>query len=134
MFTGPSSKKSKSLSPLPLLLRTPTLRRFFLSLFFFSFQTVANNLQQINEYLDIIDDLYSRQPELTVLLLKVCRNSNVKTEAAALNLAYERNEPQAVEIFRNMVGNCLSGVQKTLDTYNIKHDVFDFESELGWEV
>eukprot|EP01096_Ripella_sp_DP13-Kostka_P002077 TRINITY_DN12756_c0_g4_i1.p1 TRINITY_DN12756_c0_g4~~TRINITY_DN12756_c0_g4_i1.p1 ORF type:complete len:752 (+),score=434.69 TRINITY_DN12756_c0_g4_i1:52-2256(+) len=91
------------------------------------------NAEKINEYLDIIDDLYTRQPELTVLLLKVCRNSNVKTEAAALNLAYERNEPQAVEIFRNMVSNCLSGVQKTLDTYNIKHDVFDFESELGWE-
>ena len=32
-----------------------------------------------------------------------------------------------------MVINCLSGVQQTLDTYNVKHDIFDFESELGWE-
>ena len=32
-----------------------------------------------------------------------------------------------------MVINCLSGVQQTLDTYNVHHDQFDFESELGWE-
>jgi arginyl-tRNA synthetase len=32
-----------------------------------------------------------------------------------------------------MVINCLSGVQQTLDTYNVRHDTFDFESELGWE-
>ena len=32
-----------------------------------------------------------------------------------------------------MVINCLSGVQQTLDTYNVRHDQFDFESELGWE-
>lgn len=89
--------------------------------------------EKIEEYLEIIDDLNARQPELTVLLLEECRFCQVKPEAAALNLAYERNEPEAVEIFRNMVVNCLSGVQKTLDTYNIHHDVFDFESELGWE-
>ena len=28
----------------------------------------------------------------------------------------------------------LSGIQQTLDLYGIKHDTFDFESELGWEV
>ena len=32
-----------------------------------------------------------------------------------------------------MVINCLSGVQQTFDIYNVKHDQFDFESELGWE-
>ena len=55
-----------------------------------------------------------------------------------------------------MVTDCLSGVQETLNTcvfgvgcnlcepgltccappvfrYNVRHDVFDFESELGWE-
>ena len=55
-----------------------------------------------------------------------------------------------------MVTDCLSGVQETLNTcvsrveayfardlvlkclcpfnsYNVSHDVFDFESELGWE-
>jgi len=32
-----------------------------------------------------------------------------------------------------MVNSCLTGVQRTLDTYNIKHDYFDYESELSWE-
>ena len=38
-----------------------------------------------------------------------------------------------MENFRAMVTSCLSGAQITLDTYNVKHDKFDFESELGWE-
>lgn len=33
-----------------------------------------------------------------------------------------------------MVISTLTGMQETLDTYKIKHDSFDFESELGWEV
>jgi hypothetical protein len=39
-----------------------------------------------------------------------------------------------MQIFRKMVNDCLSGVQETLDTYNVRHDRWDFESELGWEV
>lgn len=33
-----------------------------------------------------------------------------------------------------MVISTLTGMQETLDTYKIRHDSFDFESELGWEV
>lgn len=44
-----------------------------------------------------------------------------------------RQEPEAIRIFRKMVTDCLSGVQETLNTYNVRHDCFDFESELGWE-
>ena len=32
-----------------------------------------------------------------------------------------------------MVIDCLTGVQETLSNYGVKHDRFDFESELGWE-
>ena len=32
-----------------------------------------------------------------------------------------------------MVNDCLSAMQETLDTYNIRHDRWDYESELGWE-
>ena len=56
---------------------------------------------------------------------------DIKTEAGQLNLRYERQEPEAILIFRKMVTDCLSGVQETLNTYNVKHDMFDFESELG---
>eukprot|EP00002_Diphylleia_rotans_P023990 TRINITY_DN4728_c0_g1_i1.p1 TRINITY_DN4728_c0_g1~~TRINITY_DN4728_c0_g1_i1.p1 ORF type:complete len:700 (+),score=174.72 TRINITY_DN4728_c0_g1_i1:64-2163(+) len=86
------------------------------------------------EYVDIFQDLRSRQPKLFDTLLDLCLSTpNIQQEAAELNLRYERNDPAAVKIFRKMVTDCLAGVQETLDTYSIKHQRFDFESELGWE-
>jgi arginyl-tRNA synthetase len=58
---------------------------------------------------------------------------NIKQSAGELNLRYEENDSNAVRIFRKMVTDCLSGIQQTLDTYNVRHDRWDFESELGWE-
>jgi len=92
------------------------------------------HLASRQDYLSTLDSLYDRQPELGLALLEAFRNvSSIKIAAGQLNLRYERNEPEAVNIFRGMVLNCLSGVQQTLDTYNVRHDQFDFESELGWE-
>jgi arginyl-tRNA synthetase len=90
---------------------------------------------QLEEYVSIFEDLKERQPALFNALLEECSLSfgSIKKEGAELNLAYERNEPWAVEILRKMVVADLSGMQETLDTYNIRHDAFDFESELGWE-
>jgi len=94
----------------------------------------AKHCASRRDYLATFDSLYERQPELCVILLKECLAfPSIKKSAGELNLRYERNEPEAVKIFRAMVINCLSGVQQTLDTYNVRHDVFDFESELGWE-
>jgi arginyl-tRNA synthetase len=85
------------------------------------------------DYLKTFDSLYERQPDLCVVLLREFLTlPSIKKASAELNLQYERNEASAVKIFRAMV-NCLSGVQQTLDTYNVRHDSFDFESELGWE-
>ena len=86
------------------------------------------------DYLGTFDSLYERQPDLCIVLLKeFISTTSIKKASAELNLQYERNENEAVKIFREMVINCLSGVQQTLDTYNVRHDQFDFESELGWE-
>ena len=94
----------------------------------------AKQFASRKDYLETLDSLYERQPELGVILLRECLSvASIKKASAELNLRYERNEPDAVQIFRTMVVNCLSGVQQTLDTYNVRHDVFDFESELGWE-
>ena len=86
------------------------------------------------EYIDIFSDLYDRHKELLDTMLEACKGiDNIKEEAGKLNLAYERQEPWAIEIFRKMVIDCLTGVQQTLSTYGVQHDAFDFESELGWE-
>jgi len=92
------------------------------------------SLDKRQDYLKTFDSLFKRQPDLcTVLLKEFLTLPSIKKASAELNLQYERNEASAVKIFRGMVVNCLSGVQQTLDTYNVRHDAFDFESELGWE-
>jgi len=86
------------------------------------------------DMLTTIVDLYSRQPRLCEALLTECHSiPSILETSAKMNLAYERREPEAVKTFRAMVTSCLSGAQITLNTYNVKHDQFDFESELGWE-
>eukprot|EP01095_Lingulamoeba_sp_RSL-Kostka_P008073 TRINITY_DN2643_c0_g1_i1.p1 TRINITY_DN2643_c0_g1~~TRINITY_DN2643_c0_g1_i1.p1 ORF type:complete len:719 (-),score=263.43 TRINITY_DN2643_c0_g1_i1:205-2361(-) len=77
--------------------------------------------------------LYERFPVLVNALNEETKDLNIHSEAAELNLRYEENESGAVKLFRSMVINCLSGTQQTLDHFDIKHDCFDFESELGWE-
>ena len=88
----------------------------------------------IVEYFDIYQDLRERFEAMMVVMLEDVRKiDNIKVEAGKLNLAYERQEEWAIKIFRKMVVDCLTGVQQTLSTYNVQHDMFDFESELGWE-
>ena len=88
----------------------------------------------ITEYFDIYQDLRERfEPMMVVMLADIRSVDNIKVEAGKLNLAYERQEEWAIKIFRKMVVDCLTGVQQTLSTYGVQHDVFDFESELGWE-
>lgn len=91
-------------------------------------------IKGINEYFDIYQDLRGRfQDMMDIMIQDVREISDIKTEAGKLNLAYERQEPWAIKIFRKMVIDCLTGVQETLSNYGVKHDRFDFESELGWE-
>jgi len=86
------------------------------------------------EYFDIYQDLRERfEAMMTVMIADIRTIDDIKTEAGKLNLAYEKQEEWAIKIFRKMVVDCLTGVQQTLSTYNVQHDVFDFESELGWE-
>ena len=83
--------------------------------------------------LDLIScDARPAAPQV-VMLDDIRKVPNIKSEAGRLNLAYEKQEPWAIKIFRKMVVDCLTGVQETLSTYGVQHDRFDFESELGWE-
>jgi len=92
------------------------------------------NETKLQEYIPIFIDLKERQPELFKVLLEETKSMpSIKKAGGELNLRYENNDPEAVKIFRKMVISDLSGMQETLDTYNIRHDKFDFESELGWE-
>ena len=88
----------------------------------------------VAEYFDIYQDLRGRFADMMAVMIEDIRGvDDIKVDAGKLNLAYERQEPWAIEIFRKMVCDCLTGVQETLSTYGVQHDRFDFESELGWE-
>lgn len=84
----------------------------------------------LNEFGEIFFDLRSRQPELFEALVASCGSiESINKNAGILNYDYEQRKPYAVKLFRKMVTECC---QATLDIYGIKHDRFDFESELGW--
>ena len=88
------------------------------------------------EYLDIFADLFRREGYeklLPTVVASLEGTPSIFKSAGELNLAYERQEEWAVKIFRKMVVDCLTGVQETLSIYNVRHDAFDFESELGWD-
>jgi arginyl-tRNA synthetase len=60
-------------------------------------------------------------------------DESISEIAAKLNQDYEAKEPEAVKIIRGMANSTLTGIQQTLDTYNVHHDRFDYESEISWE-
>eukprot|EP01104_Vermistella_antarctica_P004100 TRINITY_DN14614_c0_g1_i1.p1 TRINITY_DN14614_c0_g1~~TRINITY_DN14614_c0_g1_i1.p1 ORF type:complete len:711 (+),score=253.56 TRINITY_DN14614_c0_g1_i1:127-2259(+) len=89
--------------------------------------------EKVEECVDILSDVNERQPVLTAALVDGHKDIDIKIEAGKLNLAYEKKEEDAVKLFRSMVDSCIEGMAQTLKTYNIKHDKYDYESELGWE-
>ena len=96
----------------------------------------AKKRAAVGEYVEIFHDLFIRDgyEKLLPAVVGAMRGvDSIQVEAGKLNLAYEQQEPWAIKIFRKMVIDCLTGVQETLSTYNVRHDRFDFESELGWE-
>ena len=60
-------------------------------------------------------------------------DESISDVAAKLNQDYEAKKPEAVKIIRGMANATLTGIQQTLDTYNVHHDRFDYESEISWE-
>eukprot|EP00899_Mesostigma_viride_P017491 jgi/Mesvir1/25743/Mv01924-RA.2 len=90
--------------------------------------------KNVKEYADIFQDLYYRYKDMFAACLQVTHDiPNIKDAAGELNLAYERQQPEAIKVFRKMVADCLGGVQQTLDIYGVRHTRWDYESELGWE-
>jgi nicotinamide mononucleotide adenylyltransferase len=57
------------------------------------------------------------------LVLSVIRTEpDIKVAAGKLNLSYERQEPDAIKIFRKMVTDCLTGVQVSLRCFVCESD------------
>jgi hypothetical protein len=54
---------------------------------------------KVVEYTSIIQDLFNRQPELTMRLLEELKDvPSIKKASAQLNLDYEYNKPETVKV------------------------------------
>ena len=88
-----------------------------------------------------IDDLYKTGATLRAKYTQLWDDltsafkddESVQILGAALNKRYENRDPEAVKVIRKMTNDTLTGQKQTLDTYNVHHDRFDFESEISWE-
>jgi hypothetical protein len=71
--------------------------------------------KEVAEYIDIFRDIYERSPEhntaFKLVLSEMVKIPDIKAAAGLLNLSYERQEPEAIKIFRKMVIDNLCGVQ-----------------------
>jgi arginyl-tRNA synthetase len=86
------------------------------------------------EIIDTACRLHHFHPELYDQLNDCFKDDESIYEIAAkLNQDYEAKEPEAVKIIRGMTNATLTGIQQTLDIYNVHHDRFDYESEISWE-
>ena len=89
---------------------------------------------EIGEYRRAAEELRRRYPDVyDTIAEKLPLVEDPNAEIAALNTAYENNEPEAVEDVRTVVGYCLKGFETSLGEIGIGFDSFDFESDLVWK-
>jgi arginyl-tRNA synthetase len=95
---------------------------------------IAELQEEIEEYQKAAEELRNRyQKVYDTIAEKIPQIEDPNAEIAALNTAYENNEPKAVEDVRKVVGYCLEGFETSLGEIGIGFDSFDFESDLVWK-
>ena len=96
--------------------------------------TIAHERLEAEMDLESAHGRGSEEPEEVGELMDEERASRPKClYPARSQCADQRGGSEEVDGVRKMVTDCLSGVTETLNTYGVRHDSFDFESELGWE-
>jgi arginyl-tRNA synthetase len=90
--------------------------------------------EEIEEYQKASEELRNRYHKVyDTIAEKLPQVEDPNAEIAALNTAYENNEPEATKDVRKVVDYCLKGFKSSLDEIGIGFDSFDFESDLVWK-
>ncbi|UCH57895.1 MAG: arginine--tRNA ligase [Candidatus Bathyarchaeota archaeon] len=94
---------------------------------------IAELKDEIEEYEIAAKQLRERHKSVyDTLTEKLSHIEDPESGIAALNTAYENNDPETVETVRQLVGYCLEGFEASLGEIGIAFDSFDYESDLVW--
>ncbi|MCX8152997.1 MAG: arginine--tRNA ligase [Candidatus Bathyarchaeota archaeon] len=94
---------------------------------------VAKITKQIDEWMSIAAELKEKFPALFERLLEeIEKAKDAEEEINRLNLAYEKGEPEAMRLVREVSELCLKGFRETLERVGVSYDSWDWESDLVW--
>ena len=94
---------------------------------------LKEEINDIINYQDVFRDLKSRFPELFNALFNNVSEIDLQAKVADYLYKYEHNLDESItKLFREVVDLVLRAFEKTLLTYNIEFDSFDYESDVTW--
>ncbi|UXD21329.1 arginyl-tRNA synthetase [Ignicoccus pacificus DSM 13166] len=88
-----------------------------------------------DEWVPILEELRSKYPEIVKELeekLKDKSYEEINKEISDLMKRYENKEEEAVKAFRTVVNKVIDGFKESMEVVGVRHDVWDWESELVW--
>ncbi len=89
---------------------------------------------ELDDWIAAAADLQERDKALFESLLEgIHRDPHPEESIAMIMGLYERNDPSARKLIREVVGLCLEGFRETYGRVGIRWDSWDWESELVWE-
>lgn len=84
----------------------------------------------LNEWVNIMQELRERNEELFNTIVDLLKDVDLRKEALVLNSDYERGEPYAVKVVRELCNLTIKGFKETLNRSKVDFDSWDWESEL----
>jgi arginyl-tRNA synthetase len=94
---------------------------------------LAKANKEIDEWISIAAELKEKYPVLfEALMTKIGEDQNPEEEISRLNLAYEKGEPNAKALIREVSDLCLEGFRQTMQRVGVTYDSWDWESDFVW--
>ncbi len=86
--------------------------------------------RDLDEWVSISAELRSKHPKLfDALLDKISQDENPENAINRLNKAYEKGDPKATELVRQVSSLCFDGFKQTLSRIGVSYDSWDWESD-----
>ncbi|MCW4044622.1 MAG: arginine--tRNA ligase [Candidatus Bathyarchaeota archaeon] len=94
---------------------------------------VARVNKELDDWVSIAAELKEKFPSIfDKLLAKISEDENPEEEINKLNRAYEKGEPAAKALIREVSELCLEGFRETQKRVEVFYDSWDWESDFVW--